>query len=134
VDGTTVDLDGVRALSFDLVFDNGDDHPLHFTDVRFMQLERTITATLQAGMRYMLTTGDPLRSAPRYDMEHFRDKLPEPLGKLLHDPVRMRPATADAAAVFDPSRWWVWAVIIGLTLAIGTMAFRMLRAEQRQPN
>jgi hypothetical protein len=132
-DGPIVDLPGVRAVTFDLVFDNGDDQPLHFTDVRFMQLERTITANLQPGMHYTLTTGDPQKSTPRYDMEHFRNELPEPIGKLVPGIVEMRPGPPSTFPLFDPSRWWVWAVIIALIIGIGTMAFRMLRADQ-QPN
>ncbi|MEO8590574.1 MAG: hypothetical protein ABI432_14455 [Flavobacteriales bacterium] len=133
-DGLTIDLPAVRAITFDLMFDNGDDRPLHFTDVRFLQLERTVAAMLQPGMRYTLITGDPQKSAPRYDMEYFRDKLPGALGKLVPGPLEMRPVPANAATVFDPSRWWVWAGIIILIIGIGAMAFRMLRSDQHQPN
>ncbi len=130
-DGLTIDLPGVRAKSFDLVIDNGDDRPLHFTDVRFLQLERTIMASLQPGMRYTLVTGNAEQGAPRYDMEHFRDKLPVALGTLVCGPLEMRHTPAYAPTVFDPSRWWVWGSIIALILGIGLMAFRMLRTDQR---
>lgn len=130
-DGPLVDLDGPRAVAFDLVINNGDDRPLHFTDVRLMQLERTIAANLLPGMRYALITGDPMKGAPQYDMAHFRDQFTEPLEKLTHGVVQRRPAPPDAPTLFDPSRWWVWAVIIALILGIGTMAFRMLRTDQR---
>lgn len=129
-DGLTIDLPGVRAKSFDLVFDNGDDQPLHFTSVRFLQLERTLMASLQPGMRYTLITGTEGATAPQYDMEHFRDKLPSALGTLVCGPLKMRPIPAHSTA-FAPSRWWVWALIIALILGIGTMAFRMLRTDQR---
>ena len=129
-DGPTVDLPGVRATTFDLVFDNGDNRPLHFIDVRFLQLERTIMANLQPGMHYTLTTGDPMKVAPRYDMAHFRNELPEPIAKLVPEMVEMRPATPAPRPLFDPSRWWVWALIITLILGIGLMAFRMLRTDQ----
>lgn len=129
-DGPVVDLDGPRATAFDLVFQNGDDQPLHFTDVRFMQLERTIIANLQPGMQYTLATGDPLKNAPRYDMGHFQQELPDPLGKLVHGMVQLRPVLPETRALFDPSRWWVWGGIIILILGIGIMAFRMLRADQ----
>lgn len=129
-DGLTIDLPGVRARTFDLVIDNGDDRPLHFTDVRFLQLERTLVANLQPGMRYTLITGDAALSAPRYDMEHFRDKLPDELDKLVCGPLEMRPIPTQSTA-FDPSRWWVWALIIALILGIGWMAFRMLRIDQQ---
>jgi hypothetical protein len=128
-----VDVPALRLDTFDIVIDNGDDRTLHISDVRFLQLQRTLTAELQPGMRYTLTTGDPKRSPPRYDIVHFKDKLPEPIATIAHGPLIALPVTPEAGPSSAPSRWWIWAGLVAVLGIVGFTAVRMLR-EPLQPN
>lgn len=121
-----VDLSGIRADTFDIVIDNGDDRPLQFSDLRFMQLQRTLTADLQPGVQYRLTTGDPKKSSPHYDLIHFKHKLPEPTATIEHGALRALPTAAGTGPAIGLSRWWIWAGLVAVLCIVGFMAVRML--------
>lgn len=129
----SADLPGLLLDTFDIVIDNGDDRPLQFTDIKFLQLQRTLIAELQPGMLYVLTTGDPKKSAPQYDIIHFKDKLPEPIATISHGPLIALAATPEMGPSIAPSRWWIWAGLVAVLGIVGFMAVRMLR-EPQQPN
>ena len=111
---------------FELVIENGDDRPLQFDAIQVYQTERTLIAHLQPGMRYHLTTGDSKEHAPNYDLARFEEPL-TPIDMLAHGPLTAIPQAANAGPAFDPSQWWVWALILVLMAGMGWMAVRMLR-------
>ncbi|HRH68413.1 MAG TPA: DUF3999 family protein [Flavobacteriales bacterium] len=128
-DHFALELPGTREDTFDLTIDNGDDRPLHFSAVQVFNTERTLLANLEPGMRYSLTSGDAALSPPDFDMAHFADDLPAPVDTLSTGPLELLPQKAKAAPLFDPSHWWIWAIIIALMAGMGLMAVRMLRKE-----
>ncbi|MFZ1688360.1 MAG: hypothetical protein WAU70_13105, partial [Flavobacteriales bacterium] len=127
-----LDVTALRLDTFDIVIDNGDDRPLHISDVRFLQFQRTLTAELRPGMHYILTTGDPKKSPPHYDLIHFKNKLPEPIATIEHGALRALPAAPRTGPVIGLSRWWIWAGLVAVLGIVGFMAVRMLREPQQQ--
>ncbi len=124
-----IDLPTTRADTFDLVIQNGDDRPLHFTRLEALAAEHVLVAKLEPGMQYRLTTGDAERRAPQYDIAHFAKELEAPLDTLSPAAPTAVPAQVAAGPGFDPSKWWVWAAIIVLMAGMGWMALRMLKKE-----
>ena len=118
------DIRSVRLDSFDLVIDNGDDRPLRFTELELSAREQLMLAHLVPGMNYRITTGDASLGPPHYDMAHFEQ--PTPAGTITPGALEALPMEAAAAPLFDPSQWWIWAVIIALMAGMGWMAWRML--------
>jgi hypothetical protein len=118
---------GTHEDRFELVVRNGDDRPLRFTDLHVYQFERVLLTHLEKGMSYRFTTGDGNEHAPDYDLSRFGNALP--MDTLAHAAVTaiLKPAENDPA--FDPSQWWIWAVIVALMAGMGWMALRMLRRE-----
>ena len=110
----------------DLVIENGDDRPLRFDAIHVYQTERVLVAHLQPGMSYHLTTGDPKEHAPNYDLARFEEPL-TPIDTLTHGALTAIPQAVNAGPAFDPSQWWVWALILTLMAGMGWMAVRMLR-------
>ncbi len=125
-----IDLPTTRADTFDLVIQNGDDRPLHFTKLEALSAEHLLVAKLDQGMNYHLVTGDAERFAPQYDIAHFAKELEAPLDTLSLGAPEALPAKVTTAPGFDPSKWWVWAAIIVLMAGMGLMAVRMLRKEE----
>lgn len=121
------DIPEVRLDSFDLVVDNGDDRPLHFTELEFSAREQLMLAHLVPDMSYRITTGDASLAPPHYDMAHFEQ--PTPAGTITPGALEALPMEAEVAPLFDPSQWWIWAVIIALMAGMGWMAWRMLRKD-----
>ena len=135
IDGFTMGSSLVREMlfpgshedRFELVVRNGDDRPLHFTDLRVYQFERVLLAHLEMGMSYRFTTGDGNERAPDYDLSRFDNALP--MDTLVHAAVTAIPKPAENGPAFDPSHWWVWALIVALMVGMGWTALRMLRRE-----
>lgn len=127
-----VDLSGMRADTFDIVIDNGNDRPLQFGGLKFLQLQRTLTAELQPGMRYRLTTGDPKKTAPQYDVVHFKDKLPEAIATVDHGSLHASGSIRKPGPVLALSRWWIWAGLAAVLGIVGFLALRMLREPHQQ--
>jgi len=125
-----IDPGTLRADTFDLVIDNGDDRPLHFNALRAYAIEQLLLAQLEPGMVYQLVTGDPTRSAPQYDLAHFSAQLPLPLDTLMASSPTMIPHVAAADHRFDPGRRWVWAAILVLMAGMGWLAVRLLRRTE----
>lgn len=121
------DLPGLRLDSFDIVIDNGDDQPLAISDIRFLQLQRSLLAELKPGQHYTITTGDPKKQAPQYDLAHFKEQLPAPIATLNHGPLIALPPAAQQGPTIAPSRWWIWAGLVAVLGLVGFMAVRMLR-------
>ena len=118
-----------------ILIENGNDRPLEITGIRALQLETRIVAKLEASARYMITTADAKARMPRYDIAHFHDSLPEPIGTLSIPAMTMRPVDPKAGPAFAPSMYWVWAAIIGIGAVIAFSAVRLLRgASTTDPN
>ena len=124
-----IDLSTVRLDTFDLVIDNGDDRPLHFAHLEALAAEQLLITRLDQGQHYRLTTGDPDRSAPKYDIAHFAKDL-APVDTLIPGSPAALPPQLAASPGFHPARWWVWAAIIALMAGMGWMALRMLRKPE----
>ncbi len=112
-----------------LTIENGDDRPLRITVIEALQLERVLLTNLEAGIPYVLTTGDPAAMPPRFDLAHFQDSLPAPEDTLMVGSLTAAPRTA-AGKPFDVARAWVWAAMLGVGAAA---AWGALRAMRRTP-
>lgn len=122
-----VRLPSYRLDTFEMTINNGDDQPLVITGIRFLQLQRSLLAELKPGQRYTITTGDPKKRAPQYDLAHFKDQLPAPIATLNHGPLIAIPSAAHDGPAVQPSRWWIWAGLVAVLGLVGFMAVRMLR-------
>lgn len=110
-----------------ILIENGNDRPLDITGIHAFQLEDRITAKVTARERYTITTADIKARKPHYDITHFRDSLPDPIGTLEVPAMTARPVTPTEGPTMDPSMKWVWAAIIGVGLIIAVSAVRLLR-------
>ena len=124
-----ITLPGSQEKEFDLRIDNRDDRPLRFSDLKVYQVERTILANLEPGMRYHFTTGDPERHAPKFDMAHFQKELLAPVATIDHASLQAMPKDKKAGPAFDPAKWWIWVIILALMVGMGLMAVKMLGKE-----
>ncbi len=119
---------GVALDTLFLEVENGDDRPLAIASLEALQLQRSILAPLQAGVAYTFTTGDPLASAPRFDLSHFRDSLPAAVDTLRLSPLAAFDTAPSEPEPFDVSSIWLWVAII---LVGGAAAFGAIRAMRK---
>lgn len=117
-------LPGLRVDSFAIRIFNGDDRPLAITEVQAYQHARVLEAFLDPSEQYRLV-GLPDARAPRYDTSPFQANA-FPVATLAHGALT-HTARITEAPLFDPAAYWIWAVVIALSLGMGYMAMRMLR-------
>lgn len=122
-----LDGPGLAVDTLYLVVENGDDRPLSITNLEALQLERCMHVRLEAGVRYILTTGDQLAVAPRFDIAHFRDSLPTPIDTLRIGALLPISPASDTPPPFDLSSIWLWVAILVIGGGAAYGAVRVLR-------
>lgn len=127
--GGTVTGPGVACDTLFARIADHDDRPLRITGVSAFQLERRLKARLKADQRYTITTADEKVKRPTYDIQQFRDSLPASVAVLTVPTMSPRPITQEEGPAVAPSLKWVWAAIVGIGLAIGISAVRLLRKQ-----
>ncbi len=121
-----IDLPLTYASNLELVIDDGDSPPLKIDAVKAYQVQRFLIAWLEGGKSYNVLVHDKSMRAPVYDLELFRDQVPEETAVIkpaeLVKPVRVQSGD-------DPffSSGAMWAAII---LIIGILAFYSYRMVQ----
>lgn len=113
--------------TFTIVVENVDNRPLVFESVRLGQRTVSMLVSLEPSKHYTITTGDPKKQAPQYDLAHFQEQLPAPIATLNHGPLIALPPAAQQGPAIAPSRWWIWAGLVAVLGLVGFMAVRMLR-------
>lgn len=129
----TVAGPGVITDTLWISIENHNDRPLPIKGLTGSQLEHRLIARLMADQRYRLVTGDPIASAPRYDLSVFRDSV-SVVGAVQLVAMSPMPATDAAhAPAFAPEKKWIWIALIGLGLVITVSTVRLLRKDQAGP-
>lgn len=130
----------IKGTTFFLVVLDEDNQPLDITSTIAWQDTYYLTAWLEKGKHYVLKTGDPELTAPRYDLPHFAGKVPASIptlvaGNITADPAvipaQPTPATTDQPTWFR-NKGWIWISIIGITILILLLTIRLLKDMQEK--
>ncbi len=106
-----------------ILIDNGDNPPLKIASVTTSQIKRNIIAQLEKGKSYSLLLDNLQATAPDYDLQHFRDRIPDNTAiniKTIH--ALRQPGTIVAKKSLD--KWWIWPAIIITALFLGILAWK----------
>ena len=116
-----------------LTIDDGDDRPLEIDSVAVRGPESALVARFAAvpGARYFLAYGCEALAAPRYDLDRYRERLPDTVTRLAVGEVvaRAAPEVDDGdAAGFALGRWWIYVALAGVAALLGWAALRLFRS------
>ncbi|HMJ71055.1 MAG TPA: hypothetical protein VK508_19275 [Cyclobacteriaceae bacterium] len=113
---------------------NGDNPRLEFKGVKVWQLKRSLTAWLPSGNGYRIVVGSDSLQAPVYDLEFFRDSIPDKPTVLQPGDVKkfIRPVEASATPTFFTNRNIIWIAIAIVVVILGAMSMRMIREKSDQ--
>jgi hypothetical protein len=116
----------LRKLS--LVIDNADNQPLTIRSVQAFQLNRYVTAWLEADKSYSLIIGEKDLPAPNYDLAYFKEKIPSAPPVLLPEPfILLNAASAKSSSdTIFKSPAFIWSAIVLVGLVLGYMSWKML--------
>lgn len=102
---------------------NADNRPLQIDSIRMYVLNRYICAYLEEGQRYRLYVGSKKVKKPNYDIEHFRQDIPDNLPVLkvskidiMEDESSLLGEARTPSLIEKPIFMWSVIIIVGLLL------------------
>lgn len=125
----------IKTTTCFLVIRDDDNQPLVINSVQAMQETYYLTTWLEKGKHYVIKTGNPEVTAPKYDLPHFTGKVPVSPPVLVTGnikvipfviPAQSTPAAIDKSTLFK-NKGWVWASLIGITTLILLLTMRLLK-------
>jgi len=105
---------------FFIEIENRDNQPLTLSKIQFFQNQIAVIADLKANEKYTITTGNPKRNSPEYDLENFKNNsnsnLPE--AKIYDIKQLNSKKTSPQNQSFWQQSWFMWLCIIlgGITV------------------
>ena len=126
----TRELPRQRVEELTLIIANEDNQPLEIADVEVLQLNRYLVANLNASENYTLRFGNAAATAPAYDLQFFRDSIPNELPLLTVTDVRV--AEEPQKLGDSVSKAWIWGAISVVVAGLSYMTVRLLNEMNRE--
>lgn len=121
-------LDFYPATELYLIVENKDNIPLKIKSVTGHQLVHYMTAQLEKDNKYYLRMGNPTITYPEYDLQFFKDNIPDTLTAITPaGPVNIEKEDSLKKADFFSSPLWIWSAIIAVVVLLGYSSFKMIR-------
>ena len=128
------DVSNLNEKEFVIEIDNLDNPPLKIASIKFEQLTASIVADFKAGKKYTIAVGNKNLRAPQYDLDFFRDKIPNQLPFAYIG--KVEPITKTSIALkpisFWQQRWFMWMCISIGALLIFFFSFNLLKEMQNK--
>lgn len=106
-----------------LLIENGDNPPLHISSIETGVINRNVIAFLEKGKSYTLLLDNPAATAPVYDLEHFKDRIPS------HSSINVKQISAlpaePVALQKQPFKKWIWPSIILVIVLLSFMTWKL---------
>ena len=128
----TLTLNAGKLKDLLLIVENGDNPILNFTLVNALQQNRYITAWLEPEEKYSLKIGAGDLSAPVYDLDYFKDKIPNqpPVLSLTGFLFLEAKSNNHTTSVFKKE--YIWSAIGLVSLVLGYMSWKMIQEKQEK--
>lgn len=129
---TANDSERLRHGPVKLEIYNYDNPPIRIVRYEAYQRKRTATAWLEPNMPYKFTFGNSKARAPQYDLQYFRDRIPDVVPQLIPGDANL---IATQVAATDEEKQqreiMLWGGLIVLVLFLGGMSYRMINELKR---
>lgn len=113
----------IQSDTLYLIIENGDNPPLHISSIETGVINRNVIAFLEKGKSYTLLLDNHSATAPVYDLEHFKDRIPS------HSSIKVKQISAlpeePVASQKQSFKKWVWPVIILVIVLLSFMTWKL---------
>ncbi|MBW3544234.1 MAG: DUF3999 family protein [Bacteroidetes bacterium] len=117
----------IRTRKLRLLIRNGQNLPLSMAGVTVSGPQYSLTTRLGGAEQYFLAYGNPLATAPEYDIALFEEKIPQHLAPLtLGKEAPLREDFPTQNPLFG-NKLWLWALMLILMVVMGWFTLKMLR-------
>lgn len=126
-------LPAIKAKELFLEIDNHDAPALSITDIKAFQINRYLTAHLNANSQYFIRIPSKELPPPVYDLAHFKDSVPSgpPIIRAT-EIVDISSKEKVSEATLFTNKNIIWAAIIGVILIMGYMSLKMAKEAGKE--
>lgn len=116
------------SKQYKIIIHNRDNEPLNISDVSVKGYHYELIARFNQPANYSLFYGKEFDRRPSYDIEQFRDKIPESLSSLQigKEKNRSKEEVKKTAALFE-NPLWLWGIMILIILILGGFTLSMMK-------
>ncbi|MEP7376664.1 MAG: hypothetical protein ABI675_24920 [Chitinophagaceae bacterium] len=107
-----------------LLIENGDNSPLKIDSIATAQVKRRVIAQLEKGSIYSLLLDNPGAIAPDYDLQHFRERIPDNSVINIKNIIAL-PQPETITSKKQTGKWWIWPAIIFIALLLAILAWKL---------
>lgn len=126
-DTTATAIPPFKANNWSIVIYNGDNPPLSVSKIVTSQQTKRITAWLDSGKTYHLEMNDSFAVAPVYDLQQFKDSIPNGVTELKYSNIQPVEIARPAAATGFFKQSWLWPVMIGVLVVLVLFTVKLTR-------
>lgn len=124
---TSIEFGALKAKELIIAIDNEDNPSLEVSSFKAYQLNRHLTAWLNAGTMYKVKVGKPELAAAVYDISYFKDSIPQSPRELQMSAIKFYSiAEPSSSNTFFTTRVYIWVAVIAVIVILGFMSVRLL--------
>jgi hypothetical protein len=125
----------IKAKKILLIIDNQDNPPITLQSVKAYQLNKYLLAYLEPAIKYELVFGDSTVSAPKYDLEFFKDSLNNTVSEVRSGPINKIDAIKNISKqAGNKSMLTLWIIIVAVLALLLILTFRMTKEVAKKNN
>jgi hypothetical protein len=108
-----LNLSDIHEKDFYIEIQNQDNQPLKISDVKFFQIPVFVVSDLKANENYTIKTGNPKLRTPVYDIENFKNSIPDnlPIATITNIESKNTQQVVMQAKSFWQQPWFMWVCI-----------------------
>lgn len=124
-------LNNIKQDTLLLRIHNNDNEALIINEIRFLQLNKYLSAELKANEKYQLRFSDKKAKKPNYDLKYFKDRIPQDASIVeVSSVVKIdKEKKATTSNNIDFSSYWLWIGIIVVAALLSYMSFKMVKEK-----
>lgn len=134
-------IGGHKKRQLVLRINNEDDRPLHLSQIKALQVKHYLVSSIVKGQTYTLVFGNNKANAPVYDLQYFKNKIPDSLTVVIPEhpvalkrpkPIKKQENKKSEEAGFFKNKLVIWIAIGLVAVLLLFMVSRMLRELKNQ--
>lgn len=126
------ELPRIQASALYIRVLNGDNPPLQFNPVRVEARQTSIYTYLEKKHRYSLLLGNDEVGSPAYDLERFRDSIPNETPELNLARLPVLNGNSDNTRNAMPISGWIWLALISSAALLGRLAYHLIQELKKR--
>lgn len=119
------------AKDFKIEIENKNNSPLNIGSIEMLGFNYSIIARFSEKADYYLIYGNSNANPPEYDINMFKDKIPDSLNILNPEPELVSAlSTNNNPTPVEVNKLWLWVVLLVIIVLLGVFTYKMLQNKE----